>query len=164
MLSQRAQEKIHKYRAGYAAQGMRHAFVPTVVSTSGCIYGDLLRLLYILADKKTMRYFEALGEAVDVDSEAYCWRRSGFIWRMWAFLGLACAPPDAALSLLFVRLFFLLVRVAPKLRCSPLSSVCLFVLSACACSPEVTVTLSSPAPFMSPRGIFNKTHPSPRTV
>ena len=26
-----------------------------------------------------------------VDSEAYCWRRSGFFWRMRASLGLACA-------------------------------------------------------------------------
>ena len=32
-----------------------------------------------------------LGEAVDVDSEAYCWRWSGFFWRMRASLGLACA-------------------------------------------------------------------------
>ena len=43
------------------------------------------------ADKKTTRYFEALGEAVDVDYEAYCWRRSGFFWRTRASLGLACA-------------------------------------------------------------------------
>ena len=85
MLSQRTQEKVDKYRAGYAAQGMRHAFLPAVVSTSGRIHGDLFRLRYILADKKTTRYFEALGEAVDVDSEAYCWRRSGFFWRMRAF-------------------------------------------------------------------------------
>ena len=41
-------------------------------------------------------------------------------------------PPAIALSILFVCLFFLLVRVAPNSRCSPLSSVCLFVLSACA--------------------------------
>ena len=35
------------------------------------------------------------------------------------------------------------------------------MISACACSPEVTVTSSSPAPFMSPRGIFNETHSTP---
>ena len=35
MLSHRAQEKIDKYRAGYAAQGVRKAFLPAVVSTSG---------------------------------------------------------------------------------------------------------------------------------
>ena len=77
VLSQRAQEKVYKYRAGYAAQGMRQAFFPVVVSTSGRIHGDLLRLLYIFADKKTMRHFQALGEAVDVESEAYCWLRNG---------------------------------------------------------------------------------------
>ena len=44
--------------------------------------------------------------------------------------------------------------------CSPLFSVCLFVLSACACSPKVTVTSSSPTPITLHRGSFNKTHPS----
>ena len=87
----RAQEKVDKYRAGYAAQDMRHAFLPAVVSTSGRIHGELFRLLSVLADKKTKRHFEALGDAVDVDSEAYCWRRSGFFWRMRASFGLACA-------------------------------------------------------------------------
>ena len=43
-----------------------------------------------------------MGEAVDVESAVYCWRRSGVFWRMQASLGLACpssAPPvDAAFS------------------------------------------------------------------
>ena len=50
VLSHRAQEKIDKYRAGYAALDVRKAFLPAVVSTSGRIHGDLLRLLYLLAD------------------------------------------------------------------------------------------------------------------
>ena len=104
-----------KYRAGYAAQEMRHAFLPAVVSTSGRIHGDLFRLLYILAHKKTSRYVEVLGEAVDVDSEAYCW----------------------------------------KLGCSPLSTVCLLVLSACACSPGVTVTSSSPSLLLCRLAVFS---------
>ena len=49
VLSHRAQEKIDKYRAGDAAQGVRRAFLPAVVSTSGRIHGDLLRLLYLRA-------------------------------------------------------------------------------------------------------------------
>ena len=36
-----------------------------------------------------------------------------------------------------------------------------FVLSAFACSPEVTVTSSSPTPFVSPRGIFNTNQRTP---
>ena len=90
-LSQRAQQKVDKYRGGYEAQGVRHAFLPAVVSTSGRIHGELLRLLFILADRKTTLSFQALREAVDVDSEVYCWRRSEFVWRMRASLGLACA-------------------------------------------------------------------------
>ena len=85
---------------------MRHAFLPAVVSMSGRIHGDLLRPLYILADKKTTRYFEALGEAVDVDSEAYCWRRSGVFWRMRASFGLACAQATTVLSLRFLKKLF----------------------------------------------------------
>ena len=61
-------------------------------------HGELLRLLYILADSKTKLRFEALDEAIDVDSEAYCWRRSGFFWRMRASLGLACAQLPRALK------------------------------------------------------------------
>ena len=50
------------YRAGYAAHPLRHAFLPAIVSTSGRIHGELLRLLFNLADKKTSNYFVALGE------------------------------------------------------------------------------------------------------
>ena len=32
-----------------------------------------------------------VGMAFDADSEVYCWRRSGSLWRMRASLGLACA-------------------------------------------------------------------------
>ena len=62
---------------------MRKAFLPGVVSTSGRIHGDLLRLLYLLADNKTKRHFRDRHEAIDDDSEAYCWRRSGFFWRIY---------------------------------------------------------------------------------
>jgi len=76
-LCQRARAKVEKYRAGYAAHPLRHAFLPAIVSTSGRIHGELLRLLFNLADKKTSNSLEALGEAIDVESEVYCRRRSG---------------------------------------------------------------------------------------
>ena len=44
-LSQRAQKKVDKYRGGYEAPSLRHAFMPAIVSTSGRIHGELLRLL-----------------------------------------------------------------------------------------------------------------------
>ena len=101
VLSHRAQEKIDKYRAGYAALDVRRAFLPAVVSTSGRIHGDLLRLLYLIADNKTKRHFRDRHEAIDDDSEAYCWRRSGFFWRMRASLGLACAQATTLAAQVF---------------------------------------------------------------
>ena len=74
---------------------------PQFVSTSGRIHGELLRLLYLLADNKTERHFRALDEAIVVDSEAYCWRRSGVFWRMRASLGLACAQAPTLSSQVF---------------------------------------------------------------
>ena len=74
---------------------------PRFVSTSGRIHGELLRLLYLLTDNKTKLHVRALDEAIDVDSEAYCWRRSGFFWRMRASLGLACAQATILSSQVF---------------------------------------------------------------
>ena len=65
-----------------------------------------------LADTKTARFFQALGEDVDADSEVYCWRRSVFFRRMRATLGLACAqaPTLCTQVVVFsVSVFFLLV-------------------------------------------------------
>ena len=44
--------------------------------------------------------FDDLNEVLD-DSEAYCWRRSGFFWRMRASLGLACARVTTLSSQVF---------------------------------------------------------------
>ena len=41
-------------------------------------------ILFTLADKKTARSFEALGEAFDVESEVYCRRRSGNAGLPWS--------------------------------------------------------------------------------
>ena len=45
----------------HEAHGLRHAFLPTIVPTSGRIHSALLRLLYLLADRKTTRFVQALG-------------------------------------------------------------------------------------------------------
>ena len=38
---------LDRYRAGYAA--LKYAFLPAVISTSGRLHGEFLRLLYILS-------------------------------------------------------------------------------------------------------------------
>ena len=57
--------------------------------------------LYLIADNKTKRHFRDRHEAIDDDSEAYCWRRSGFFWRMRASLGLACAQATTLAAQVF---------------------------------------------------------------
>ena len=64
-------------------------------------HGELFCLLYLLADNKTKRHFRDRHEAIDDDSEAYCWRRSGFFWRMRASLGLACAQATTLAAQVF---------------------------------------------------------------
>ena len=75
--------------------------ISRVFTLSGRIHGDLLRLLYLLADNKTKRHYRDRHEVIDDDSEAYCWRRSGFFWRMRASLGLACAQATTLASQVF---------------------------------------------------------------
>ena len=47
------------------------------------------------------RYGNGNFEAIDDDSEAYCWRRSGFFWCMRASLGLACAQATTLAAQVF---------------------------------------------------------------
>ena len=106
-------------------------------------------------------------------SEVYCWRRSGVSWRMRASLGLARA--QAATLCCALRSSAnpsrqragRLRALAPSSGSGSLSEppqdvafsslFCFFVLSACACSPDVTVTSYSPTPFASHRGILMQT-------
>jgi len=47
--------KVDLYRAGYAAM---NAFLPCVISTSGRLHGEFLRLLYIIAHRRTSNWFK----------------------------------------------------------------------------------------------------------
>ena len=53
-------------RVALKSHDLRLASLPAIVSTSGRSHGELLRLLYLLANKKATRFFQALGEEVDV--------------------------------------------------------------------------------------------------
>lgn len=88
-LNLRARKKVAKYRDGYLAPDRRRAFLPAVVSTSGRIHGEPLRVLYILADIKTNQFFSNSGDK-DYSHEAFRWRRGEFSWHIRAKLGLAC--------------------------------------------------------------------------
>ena len=57
-----ARTKVARYREAYATRpGTTYAFLPCVMSTSGRIHREFLRLLYILAHRRTLKYFAAEG-------------------------------------------------------------------------------------------------------
>jgi hypothetical protein len=91
LLEKAARTKVARYRDAYANRpGTTHAFLPCVMSTSGRIHGELLRLLYILADRRTRRYFANLGDE-EPGTDAFTWRRGQFFWQHRAAIGLANA-------------------------------------------------------------------------
>jgi len=87
----RTRTKVHRYRAAYAAQpGIAYAFLPCVMSTSGRIHGEFLRLLYILAHRRTVRWFAQFGDDHPSD-EVFKFRRGQSFWHTRAAIGHAAA-------------------------------------------------------------------------
>ena len=73
-----APTKVARYREAYAnLPGTTYAFLPCVMSTLGRIHGEFLRLLYILAHRRTLKYFDNLGEA-EPGTDTFTWRRSQY--------------------------------------------------------------------------------------
>jgi hypothetical protein len=55
LLETAARTEVARYREAYNnRQGTTYAFLPCVMSTSGLIHGEFLRLLYILAHRRTL--------------------------------------------------------------------------------------------------------------
>ena len=126
---QRAQKKVDKYRKGYVAPSLRHAFLPAIVSTSGRIHGGMLRLIIgyssFLPTKRlpvpsrpwarpwmsTLRFTAGVG----VGSSGAC--TIGPMPKHQRFWVLLCAPTGCSLAISFLfSLLFLLVCVALQLK------------------------------------------------
>jgi len=68
-LQARTTIKNNQYKTDYAAVGT--AFVPAIVSVSGQIHPELLRLLWVLTDKQTRNYYALIGAEEEIGSEAF---------------------------------------------------------------------------------------------
>ena len=63
LLENEASKKVERYRDGYVNRnGATYAFLPCAMTSSGRIHGEFLRLLYILAHRRTPTYFASLGD------------------------------------------------------------------------------------------------------
>ena len=65
---------MRKYREAYAAPDRLLAFLPAIMSTSGRIHGEFLRLLYILSHRQAVKFFELFGE--EPTDNAFTFRRA----------------------------------------------------------------------------------------
>ena len=68
-LNARARTKIRKFRRDYAAQNI--AFAPAILSVAGKIHPEFLRLLWVLADMQTVKYFNLVGDEEDIRNERF---------------------------------------------------------------------------------------------
>ena len=82
----------NEYRRDYL-QNRGKAFLPLIMSTSGRLHGEFVRLLYILAHRRAVRFFEALG--YEPCYEELCQRRGSFFFQHRARIGLAGAQAVA---------------------------------------------------------------------
>ena len=81
LLENEARKKAERYRDGYAnGNGTTYTFLLCVMTSSGRIHGEFLRLLYILVHSRTTQYFDSLGDD-EPGVDAFTWRRSQFLWQ-----------------------------------------------------------------------------------
>jgi len=52
------------------------AFAPAIGGMSGQIHADFLRLLWVLADKQMLSYYESMGKEDKIGTEAFRWARA----------------------------------------------------------------------------------------
>ena len=87
LLEATARTKIARYREGYANRnGVTYAFLPCVMSTSGRMHGEFLRLLFIIAHRRTVRWFTDVGDDHH-SADAFKFRRGQYFWHTRAAIG-----------------------------------------------------------------------------
>ena len=73
-LNARARIKINRYRRDYAAKNI--ALAPAILSVAGKIHPELLRLLWVLADMQTVKFFNLVGDKEDIGNGGFKWSRA----------------------------------------------------------------------------------------
>ena len=69
---------------------IKYAFLPCVISTSGRLHGEFLRLLYIIAHRRTTRWFQRHSND-EPSEDAFKFRRGQYFWHTRAAIGQAAA-------------------------------------------------------------------------
>jgi len=92
-LDAQARIKNHRYRRDYAAKNIASA--PAILSVAGKIHPEFLRLLWVLADMQTVKYFNLVGDEEDIGNEHFKWSRASTFSYNRNAIGLAIAYASA---------------------------------------------------------------------
>jgi len=88
-LNARARIKNNRYRRDYAAKNI--AFAPAILSVAGKIHPEFLRLLWVLADVQTVKYFNLVRDEKDIWNERFKWSQASTFSYNRNAIGLAVA-------------------------------------------------------------------------
>ena len=86
--------QVKSYRRAYASRQVPYAFLPCIASTSGRIHAKFLRLIYIIAHRRTITRFQRLG-IEEPGADAFTWRRGEYFYHTRAAIGLAIVEATA---------------------------------------------------------------------
>ena len=100
-LNARATIKNSRYKRDYAAKNI--TFAPVILSVAGKIHPDFLRLLWVLADMQTIKYFNLVGDEEDIRNERFKWSRASTFSYNRNAIGLAVAYASAICTHLSVH-------------------------------------------------------------
>jgi len=92
-LNARARINNNRYKRDYAAKNI--AFAPAILSVAGEIHPEFLRLLWVLADMQTVKYFNLVGDEEDIGNEHFKWSRASTFSYNRNAIGLAVAYASA---------------------------------------------------------------------
>jgi len=70
-------------------------FAPAILSVAGKIHPEFLRLLWVLADMQTIKYFNLVGDEEDIGNEGFKWSRASTFSYNRNAIGLAVAYASA---------------------------------------------------------------------
>jgi len=92
-LNARARIKNNRYKRDYAAKDI--AFAPAILFVAGKIHPEFLRLLWVLADMQTIKYFNLVGDEEDIGNERFKWSQASTFSHNRNAIGLAIAYASA---------------------------------------------------------------------
>ena len=100
-LNVRPRSKIGRFRRDYAARSI--AFEPAILSVADKIHPEFLRLLWVLADMQTVKYYNLVGDEEDIGNERFKWSRASAFSYNRNVIGLAVAYASAIRTHLLVH-------------------------------------------------------------